>query len=199
MSSSLPSWLAAALPDAGAGHARLSVARLADEKTLGRGGWNLSSPAFRNNEELDPCFTADEEDAVAPPLEWTVPPPGAMELVLIVEDADSVGDDAACHWAVWGLPAQKGMLLEGEVPPRVGKNAHGNSEWLLPAPPREDDAHSFVFQIFAVDLPLTLMPGADRTDVIAAIEGHVVAAAVLTGTYKRAAEEEGWVDEEEFE
>ena len=203
MPNSLPSWLAATLPDAHDGHARLTIARLGDEKAMGRGGFALSSPAFGNGQQLDPSFTADEEDAVAPPLEWTAPPPGAMELVVIVEDADSTGADAACHWLVWGLPAQKGMLLEGEVPPRVGKNALGNSEWLLPAPPHEDDAHSYVFQIFAVDLPLTLMPGADRADVIAAIEGHVVAASVITGAYKRADEDdEAWGDmdgEEEFE
>ncbi|TNE45676.1 MAG: YbhB/YbcL family Raf kinase inhibitor-like protein, partial [Sphingomonadales bacterium] len=54
---------------------------------MGRGGLKLASPAFAPGAELDPCFTADEEDAVAPPLEWTAPPPGAMELVVIVEDA----------------------------------------------------------------------------------------------------------------
>ena len=85
------------------------------------------------------------------------------------------------------------MLLEGEVPPRVGKNSKRNSEWLLPAPPIEDDAHQYIFQIFALDLPLTLMPGADSAELIASMEGHVVAAAVLTGTYKR---EEGDDDQD---
>ncbi len=198
MPSSLPDWLVRALPAPVAGEARLTVAQLADETVLGRGGFALASPAFRNGGELDPSFTADEEDAVAPPLEWTAPPPGTQELVLVVEDADSKGGEAACHWLVWGLPGQKGKLLEGEVPPRVGKNAHRNSEWLLPEPPHDDPPHTYVFQIFALDLPLTLMPGADRADVVAAMQGHVMAAAVLTATYQRE-EEDDWDGVEEFE
>jgi Raf kinase inhibitor-like YbhB/YbcL family protein len=198
MPSSVPDWLARALPAPLAGATRLTVARLADGTTLGCGGFTLASPAFRSGAELDPSFTADEEDAVAPPLEWTAPPRGTQELVILVEDADSKGDEAACHWLVWGLPGQPGKLLEGEVPPRVGKNAHRNSEWLLPEPPHDDPPHTYVFQIFALDLPLTLMPGADRADVVAAMQGHVVAAAVLTATYQRE-EEDDWDGVEEFE
>lgn len=185
MSAEVPAWLSSALKGASANYAKLTIATLADERSFGRGGFTLSSPAFADGEALDPCFTADEEDAVAPPLEWNAPPPGAQEIVILVEDADAGGDTPTCHWAVWGFPGQKGMLLEGETPPRVGKNSKHNSEWLLPAPPMDDDAHSYVFQIFALDLPLVLMPGATRTELTKAMEGHVVAAAVLTGTYKR--------------
>lgn len=198
MAGNAPDWLARALGN-GVDGSRLTIARIADEKAFGRGGFSLSSPAFRAGEELDPCFTADEEDAVAPPLEWTAPPPGAQEIVVIVEDASADGDEAPVHWLVWGLPGQKGMILEGEAPPRVGKNAHRNSEWLLPEPPHDDPAHTYVFQIFALDLPMTLMPGAERAEVVAAMEGHVMAAAVLTATYKRADEEDGWDEDEEFE
>ena len=65
---------------------------------------------------------------------------------------------------MWGLPGQQGKLLEGEAPPRVGKNAFGNSEWLLPDPPTGDAPNTYVFQLFALDLPLTLMPGASREE-----------------------------------
>ncbi len=195
-----PGWLAEAISGRSDGLGHLTVARIASGETLGKGRLSLSSAAFAPGAELDPCFTADEEDAVAPPLEWTAPPPGAQEMVLIVEDADAnTGDapgDPTCHWLVWGLPGQKGQLLEGETPPRVGKNSQRNSEWLLPAPSREDGAHRYVFQLFALDLPLTLMPGIDRASLVAAIEGHVVAAAVLVGTYKRAEPEEGWEEDD---
>ncbi|ABC64028.1 hypothetical protein ELI_09680 [Erythrobacter litoralis HTCC2594] len=163
---------------------------------MGRGGLKLTSPAFAAGGELDPCFTADEEDAVAPPLEWTAPPPGAMEMAVIVEDASS--DGPTCHWAVWGLSAQKGKLLEGETPPRVGKNSLGDSEWLLPALPKDDPPHTFVFQLFALDLPLTLMPGATREQLFEALEGHVVAAAVLTATYQASdQDDEAWDDDDD--
>lgn len=157
----------------------LTVETVADERVLGRGGFALSSAAFRNGEELDPSFTAVEEDAVAPPLEWTAPPPGAQELVLVAEDADR----GHVHWTVWGLKPQKGQLMEGETPPRTGKNASGNSEWLLPDPPLGEE-HRYVFQLFAIDLPLTLMPGAKHEDLVRHLDGHVTAAAVLTARFE---------------
>ncbi len=193
----LPDWLASKLP-AAAHHPGLAIASLGDAKTLGRGGFALSSPAFDAGEELDPCFTAKEEDAVAPPLEWTAPPPGSQEVIVIVEDATDSAGDPACHWLVWGLPGQKGKLLEGEVPPRTGKNALGNSEWQLPDPPVGETRH-YVFQIFSTDLPLTLMPGASREDVMAAIKGFVTGCAVLYAPFTGVEADDGFVDDLDFE
>lgn len=191
----LPDWIASKLPPV-ARHGGLAIASLGDAKTLGRGGFTLTSPAFDPGEQLDPCFTAKEEDAVAPPLEWTAPPPGSQELIVIVEEASADAQAPMAHWLVWGLAGQRGKLLEGETPPRAGKNAHGNSEWLLPDPPEGETRH-YVFQIFATELPLTLMPGASRDDLIASIKGFVTGCAVLyapfTGT---AADDEAWDDEE---
>ncbi|TIX49756.1 YbhB/YbcL family Raf kinase inhibitor-like protein [Alteraurantiacibacter aquimixticola] len=181
----VPEWLGKALRNVRAGHAKLAVAKLGAEGMVGKNGFTLTSAAFADGKALDPCFTADEEDAVAPPLEWTAPPPGTQELVLIVEDPDAPAPEPFCHWLVWGFPGQKGQILEGEVPLRVGKNSFGNSEWLLPDPPTGHDPHDYVFQLFALDLPLTLMPGAGRDDLVEAMKGHVTAVALLTGTYAR--------------
>ena len=180
----LPDWLASSLPPA-ARHSGLAIAELGDKRSLARGGFKLTSPAFEAGEELDPCFTAKEEDAVAPPLEWSAPPAGAQELIVIVEDVTDPSSAPRAHWRVWGLAGQRGKLLEGETPPRSGKNALGNSEWLLPDPPEGETRH-YVFQIFATELPLTLMPGATREELMASIKGFVTACAALyapfTGT-----------------
>ena len=172
-------WLAAAVPGAKTGLDGLGAARLGSERLAGRGGFGMTSAAFQAGGELDASFTAIEEDAVAPPLEWTAPPPGTMELVLLVECPET---GASCHWLVWGLPGQRGQLLEGEAPPRVGKNAAGNSEWLLPHPP-VGETHRYVFQLFASELPSTLMPGASREDVLASLEGNVTALAILSASF----------------
>ncbi len=191
----LPDWLKTALP-APARHAGLAIARLGSERNLGRGGLKLSSPAFDVGEELDPCFSAEEEDAVAPPLEWNAPPPGTQELVLIVEDGSSKGDEPTCHWLVWGLRGQKGMLLEGEVPPRTGKNSKGNSEWLLPDPPEGETRH-YVFQLFATELPLTLMPGASRDDLFASLEGTITGCALMVAPFTGSAlDDEDWAEDD---
>ncbi len=203
MNEQVPGWLGQALKNVRPGHGRLTVARLGGPDVLNRGGFRLASPAFADGDELDPCFTADEEDAVAPPLEWTAPPPGTQELAIVVEDPYAPGSEPFCHWLVWGLAPQAGKLLEGEAPPRTGKNAFGNSEWLLPNPPTEDGAHDYVFQIFALDLPLALLPGAGRKELMAEMEHHVLAAAVITGTYARNENgdefAEQWDERDEFD
>jgi len=165
-----------------AGMGSLAVARLGSPGLIGVAGFELSSAAFEDGEELDPSFTAYEEDSVAPPLEWSAPPAGAMELALVVECPDTPGNEPACHWLVWGLAPQKGQLLEGEVPPRVGKNSQKNSEWLLPRTPVGEE-QSFVFQLFALDAPLALSPGSSRADLFAAMAGNVVGVAMLTAVF----------------
>lgn len=194
----LPAWLARHLPAGGAGMARLAAAELAaagqlEEAMLGRGGFALGSAAFDDGEALDPSFTAAEEDAVAPPLHWGAPPAGARDLVLVVEDADAGPGEPSCHWLVWNLPPRAGRLLEGEAPERVGKNAFGNSEWLLPAPGAGSGRHHYVFQLFALDQPLGLMPGASRAQVLDEVGGHVLAMALLCATCasEDGADEEG--------
>jgi phosphatidylethanolamine-binding protein (PEBP) family uncharacterized protein len=190
-----PAWLAPHVP-APACHPGLAVAQLGSAQAFARGGFALASPAFGAGEALDPCFTAGEEDAVAPPLEWSAPPPGSQELVLVVEDASTKGSAPACHWLVWGLAAQRGKLLEGEVPPRTGKNAVGNSEWLLPDPPEGETRH-YLFQLFATDLPLVLMPGAGRAELLASLQGTVTACAVLHATYTGGGDEDAdWNDDD---
>ena len=194
--SDFPAWLAPQVP-ASARHPGLAVAKLGTAQAFGRGGFALTSPAFRGGEELDPSFTAAEEDAVAPPLEWSAPPPGSAELVLVVEDASTKAAHPACHWLVWGLAGQRGKLLEGEVPPRTGKNALGNSEWLLPAPAQGETRH-YLFQLFATELPVVLMPGAGRAELIASLQGSITACAVLHATVTGGAEDEDadWEDDD---
>jgi Raf kinase inhibitor-like YbhB/YbcL family protein len=165
-----------------AGSGGLAVARVGSPGLIGAGGFELSSAAFDDGEALDPSFTADEEDAVAPPLEWTAPPAGAVELALVVEDPDAAGSEPACHWLVWGLAPQKGQLLEGETPPRTGKNSQRNSEWLLPRV-TDGEEHNYVFQLFALDAPLGLSPGSSREALIDEMDGHVIGVALLTATY----------------
>ncbi len=179
-----PAWLADSLPRSTPQHTSLAVARYADVATLAANGFALKSPAFEDGGALDPSFTADEEDAVAPPLEWNQPPAGTQELVLVVEDPAGRNDQAHLHWLAWGFAPQQGKLLEGESPPFAGKNAAGNSEWLLPKLDIGDPAHDYVFQLFAIDRPLGLLPGAGADEVFAAIEGHVLGAAVLSATYQ---------------
>lgn len=194
----VPAWLSTAIGPTAQG--TLTIATIAGADLFDPARLDLTSPAFDDGDPLDPSFTASEEDAVAPPLKWSTPPEGTQEMVLVVEDADAPPDragNALCHWLVWGLAGQRGKLLEGETPPRIGKNSRGNSEWLLPDPPEGDAAHRYVFQLFALDRSLPILPGATREQVVASMKGHVIACAVLTGMFATVDESvEDWDDDE---
>lgn len=177
MSVDCPAWLEDALRAAPASKTSLAAVRLGASLDAAS-KFRLTSAAFENGEELDPCFTAEEDDSVAPPVEWTTPPEGTAEMALIVERL-SDKDEPFCHWLVWGLAAQRGKLMEGEVPPRVGKNGFNNSDWALPTSPEGDQPHRFAFQLFALDTVLDLKPGAKRKDLLAAMEGHVIGFSAL--------------------
>lgn len=181
----VPAWLGKTLRNARAGHGGLAVAKLGGDDLLHGGGFRVMSAAFVDGETLDPMFTADEEDACAPPLEWTAPPAGTKALALIVEDPDGPGPAPLVHLLGWGMEVRAGKLLEGEDPPILGQNSSLKSEWLAPDPPTGHGRHDYVFQLFALDCPLELPAGSGRSAFMDAAEGHVLAAAVLTGTYER--------------
>lgn len=52
-----------------------------------------------------------------------------------------------------------------------------------PCPP--DKEHRYVFTLYALDASLPLQEGASKDEVLAALKGHVLAQATLTGRYDR--------------
>ncbi len=181
----VPAFLGRLLHNVRAGHGKLAVSKLGSEAAMGADGFALSSAAFMDGGLLDPMFTADEEDACCPPLAWTAPPAGTKALALLVEDPDAPTPEPFVHLLGWGLEPAAGELFEGEDPPMLGLNSYQQAGWLPPDPPSGHGSHDYVFQLFALDAPLELGPGKGRGAVVEAMEGHVIGAAVLTGTYAR--------------
>ena len=99
------------------------------------------------------------------------------------------------HWLAYDIPAdvtalREGFPIEASVPDpqgvKQGANSVGSTGYTGPKPPVQDGAHHYHFQIFALDVPsLGLSPAADRAAVLAAMEGHVLAAGEAVGTFDR--------------
>jgi len=149
----------------------------------------LTSSAFAEGTEIPKKYTCDAED-ISPPLSWTAPPQGTASLVLICDDPDApVG--TWVHWVLYGLPADARHLAEGVPPTEItaggakqGRNDFGRIGYGGPCPPR-GPAHRYFFKLYAVDMDLTLGPGATKAEVLKAIEGHVLAETQYMGRYKR--------------
>lgn len=185
----IPSSVGEALQNVRAGAADLAVAHT--ELTGINASIEVSSSSFGYNEFLPARYTADGE-GLSPPLQWQGVPPGAQSLVLLVEDADSPTPHPIVHAIAWDLPAHDGALPEGalrnhdgkaEVP--AGRNSYLTSKYLPPDPPSGHGPHRYVFQLFALDRPLTFDSAPGRSDILDTIRGHVLAKGLLIGLYER--------------
>ena len=189
----VPGWLGGMLRSVRAGHAKLTILNPAlrvDEPTI-----DLTSPAFAMGARLPERFTADGA-GLSPPLIWGEVPAGTASLALIVEDPDTPALEPAVHAIVWNLPPTERALAEGAIVADgaggadgrdVGRASFAHEGWLPPDPPTGHGTHDYVFQLFALSDTPTLKPTPGRSALREAIEGRVLAAGMLVGTYSRGA------------
>ena len=142
----------------------------------------ITSSAFHEGANIPSKFTCDGSDT-SPPLQIAGVPSGAKSLVLIVDDPDAPSG-LFTHWLVWNIPPQTGSIAEGSAPKGVqGANDFGKSGYGGPCPP--PGTHRYSFKIFALDRELELRSGAKRSQVDAAMKGHVIAQGQLVGRYAK--------------
>jgi Raf kinase inhibitor-like YbhB/YbcL family protein len=148
----------------------------------------LASPAFADGAPIPPRFTADGE-GLSPPLLWDETPDGTASLALMVEDPDAPAPKPLVHAIVWNIGADERGLAEGAIvaDARIGtgRNSFMMTGWLPPDPPTGHGAHSYVFQLFALDSAPDLDGTPGRSALVDAIRDHILAAGLLTGTYVR--------------
>lgn len=151
----------------------------------------IRSSSFQHNGTMPALYTC-EGDNISPPLIWTAPPEGTKSLVLIVDDPDAP-DPAApkmtwVHWVLYNLPPEAGRLPAGitevELPhgTLIGTNDRKNVGYNGPCPPV--GTHRYFHKLYAVDIVLPDLNAPSKADVLARIEGHVLAYAELIGLYK---------------
>ncbi len=149
---------------------------------------------FAAGEPIPLAHSADGDNA-SPELAWSDAPEGAASFVLMMEDPDADAPKPFVHWIVYDLPAEVTSLREGlPVEPvlpdpqgvKQGANSMGATGYFGPKPPVGDPAHAYHFQIFALDVPsLGIDPGAPREEVLAAMQGHVLAKGEIVGAFER--------------
>lgn len=148
----------------------------------------LTSTAFRDGGEIPRAHARDGGDA-SPPLAWTDAPGETKSFALVCDDPDAPRATPWVHWVLadipasaTGLPAGKGAASSAGVP---GRNDFGEHGWGGPAPPRGHGTHHYEFRLYALDRKLEMPRGATKDDLVRAMQGHVLAEARLTGTFRR--------------
>ncbi len=141
----------------------------------------LESPAFTQNSVIPDVYTCRGKNN-NPPLYIAGIPEMAKSLALIMHDPDAPAGDWV-HWTIWNIDPHTTHIVESFLPPEAsqGITSFGTIGYRGPCPP--NGTHRYVFDLYALDTPLTLNAGADREGLMQAIDGHTLATAQLVGVF----------------
>jgi Raf kinase inhibitor-like YbhB/YbcL family protein len=141
----------------------------------------LTSPAFADDGTIPDLYTCEGEN-ISPPLEIHNVPADTVSLALLVVDPEAMSAPWD-HWIVYDIEPVNTIPEGVESLGTTGTNSWGRTDYGGPCP--DLGVHRYSFTVIALDTTLGLAPGASKSDVLAAADGHVLAEATLTGRYGR--------------
>ena len=152
----------------------------------------ITSSAFAPSGAIPTLYTCEGKD-LSPPLAWSGAPAGTKSLALIVDDPDAP-DPAAprmtwVHWVLYNLaPTAPGLpeAVSATALPagtREGVNDWGRTGYGGPCPPV--GRHRYFHKLYALDSVLPDLKRPDKAALEKAMQGHILAQAVLIGTYQK--------------
>jgi len=151
----------------------------------GRMALSLTSGAFQEGDTIPTRHTCDGAD-VSPALTWRGAPAGTAAFALIVDDPDAPAGTWV-HWVLYDMPATTTATPENvakvETPSELGGAVQGKNDFRRLG--YGGPAHRYFFKLYALATKLGLKPGATKSDVERAMNGHVLATAQLMGRYAR--------------
>jgi len=155
----------------------------------------MKSSAFSNNKEIPKKFTCDGAD-VSPALSWTNSPQGTRSFALVMDDPDAP-PGTWVHWVLYDLPSNI-STLQDNIPKKetlpsgakqglcwgVADDEFDRVGYYGPCPP-PGKPHRYFFKLYALDKVLGLPPKSTKSQLVHAMEGHIIAQSELIGLYKR--------------
>ncbi|MEK7693603.1 MAG: YbhB/YbcL family Raf kinase inhibitor-like protein [Chloroflexota bacterium] len=145
----------------------------------------LTSDAFANNATIPVTYSCNG-GGTSPSLAWSGAPAGTKAFALIVHDPDAPLPGGFTHWIVVDLPASASSL-RAAVP--AGDAIAGGGTQVTAyrgmCPPPGAAAHHYHFRLYALDAQAGAAPGTSKTDVEAAMQGHILAETGLVGLFSR--------------
>ena len=110
---------------------------------------------------------------------------------MIVDDPDAPDPAAPAmtwvHWVLYDIPPSATGLPEGGKPlpggAREGLNDWRRTGYGGPCPPV--GRHRYFFKLYALDTLLPALRTPNKAELERAMQGHVLAQAVLVGTYQK--------------
>ncbi len=151
--------------------------------------FELKSSAFLEGAAIPRQYTCEGKD-ISPQLSWKDAPQGTVTFALICDDPDApVG--IWVHWVIYNIPSDVNKLPEGVSTSaklsdgsQQGINDFGRPGYGGACPP-PGRPHRYFFKLYALDTKLDIRGRVTKEVLTNAMDGHILAEANLTGTYKR--------------
>jgi uncharacterized protein len=155
----------------------------------------VESPTLKADQPVPRDYTADGRN-VSPPLTWRNMPAGTRQLAVVCEDPDAGNPPPFVHWVIYKIPAtakglpenipfEPGAAMPAEIAGAIqGVSGFRRPIYRGPAPPL-GKVHHYHFIVYAIDADLALAPGLTRSELLTAIQGHIIGQGELVATYER--------------
>ncbi len=166
----------------------------------------FTSPVFNEKRRIPKKSTCTAISAnvpnISPPLGWEGLPDGTVSLALIMDSLELEGAERV-HWVMWNMhPTLTGLEENVEHTEKLadgtaqGTNGAGEVGYLGPCPPvivtgfgaqgsvgeeKKREIERYYFKLYALDTMLDLPPSTTKADLLAAMDGHILAAGELVG------------------
>ena len=160
----------------------------------------VTSSAFDHHGTVPEEYTAYSENKSID-LSWSNLPAGTIQLALICDDPEVVTigmmESPFPHWVAYNIPSSANGLPEDMSKDAVvtgvagldgminGLNGTRQPGYFGPRPPVNGHLHAYHFRVYAIDADLDLAEGLNKNELLAAIDGHVLATGMLMGHYER--------------
>jgi Raf kinase inhibitor-like YbhB/YbcL family protein len=156
----------------------------------------LTTTAFPDGTVIPDRFTQAGVQT-SPALTWTNVPPGTASFVLHMHDPDVARNktsDDQLHWLVWNIPGTATGLSEGvptgaDRPDGSHQVSASGPVYRGPGAGAAGPMHHYTFEIYALDIKLDTPAATDafetRTNVMKAMQGHILGKAVYVGLFHR--------------
>lgn len=145
----------------------------------------FKSSAFASGAVIPVKYTCDGADT-NPSLSWSGAPEATKSFTLIVDDPDAVPviGHVADHWVLWNIPSSAASIAEGSVPAGASQGqSYSAQKYQGPCPP-SGTTHRYTFKLYALDIErLNLPSSTSGKSLEAAMQGHIIKKAELTGRY----------------
>ena len=163
---------------------RTSHVAIASNKALHP--FTITSPDFRDGGSLSQKNEFNQFGCtgsnLAPELNWTNVPAGTKSFAMLMSDYDAPVAGGFHHWIVYNIPAGA-RELEGNHPFTEGTTSFSFMGYGGPCPPPTGETHHYLFLLYASNIAHVGGPGLTFSEVVSAIQGHVLGATSIIGTF----------------